>query len=103
MLGFQFINFGVLAKTFAHIEGLYRDQWAERFLNLFSLEKWGAVGLFLSVIGFVIITYVIFKWAHRGFSIFAVTHAATAMTLVVIGVQIIVMAIFVSMFLIRKR
>ena len=103
MLGFQLLNFGVLAKSFAHLEGLYRDRWAERFLNLFSLEKWGAVGLFLSMTGLGIIVYVVLKWARRGFSIFAVTNAATATTLMVVGVQIITTAVFISMFLIRKR
>ena len=103
MLGSQLVYFGVLARTFAHVEGLYRDRMAERFLNLFSLEKWGGVGALLCLSGLAIVTDVVIRWMQKGFQIFAVTSAATAMTLVVVGIQTIIMSFFVSMFLIRRK
>lgn len=98
ILGLQLVLLGIYAKTYAlvHDPGL-ADPWIRRFHLHYSLERGVALGGFLFGAGFVIDVGILAHWASQGFGVlFAVRPAVLALTLMVLGTEIVFASFFLS-------
>lgn len=103
--GVQVIVFGILMKMYSVVHG-YQEKAGiiEIVMNYHSLEKFLFAGGILLIAGLIAGLSVIFAWIRSGFGHIAeVVNAVVALTLGTVGLQIIFMAIFVSMMLLREE
>jgi len=99
ILGFQVVLLGVYAKTYGLIhETGVTDLWIRRFHLHYTLERGVALGALLFVIGLVINLWILGGWlaAGRGI-IFAVRPAMLALTLMILGAEIVFASFFLSL------
>lgn len=103
ILGFQILNLGLYAKTYAFLTGFTKNTFLEKFYQRFNLEKGIALGLFSFALGFLTGVYIIFQWAKTGFqALEAVRPAVFSLTAMVIGIQIIFSSFFLSLISVQK-
>jgi len=103
--GVQVIVFGILMKMYSVVHG-YQEKAGiiEIVMNYHSLEKFLLAGGILLIAGLIAGVSVIFTWIRSGFGHIAeIVNAVVALTLGTVGLQIIFMAIFVSMMLLREE
>jgi glycosyltransferase involved in cell wall biosynthesis len=99
ILGLQVVLLGIYAKTYAlvHDPG-YADDWIRQFHLRYTLERGVIVGLLLFGAGLVINAGILGSWLAEGRGmLFAVRPAVLAMTLMVLGAEIIFAAFFLSL------
>lgn len=103
--GIQVIVFGVLFKIYSVIQGYQEKRGIiELVMDYHSLERFLLIGATLLVIGFLSGLTVIITWVRSGFGEIAeIVNAVVALSLGTIGLQIIFMAIFISMMLLREE
>lgn len=98
ILGLQVVLLGIYAKTYAlvHDSG-YADIWIRQFHLRYTLERGVAIGVLLLGAGLVMNASILGSWlaAGRGL-LFAVRPALLAMTLMVLGAEIIFASFFLS-------
>lgn len=103
--GVQVIVFGILMKMYSVVHG-YQEKAGiiEIAMNYHSLEKFLFAGGILLIAGLIAGLSVISTWIRSGFGHIAeIVNAVVALTLGTVGLQIIFMAIFVSMMLLREE
>ena len=99
LLGLQLVLLGLYAKTYALVQhaGPF-DPWLLRFHVLYSLERGVALGGMLFGAGLVINVWILASWLAAGAGvIFAVRPAILALTLMVLGAEIVFAAFFLSL------
>jgi glycosyltransferase involved in cell wall biosynthesis len=104
LLGFQVINIGIFAKFFALVEKFVeQDILIQRFLRLFNLERGSLLGIFIFGLGLLINLIILSDWVSSGFGgQHRIREAILAMTLMVIGVQVVFSSFFLSLLGIKK-
>jgi len=99
LLGLQVVLLGVYANTYALVQnaGPY-DSWALRFHRIYSLERGALVGGGLFVAGLLVNGYILVGWVAAGAGmLFAVRPAIVALTLMVLGAEIVFASFFLSL------
>lgn len=99
ILGLQLVLLGVYAKTYAlvHDTGV-ADAWIRRFHLRYTLERGVALGLFVFAAGLVINVGILSYWLSAGAGVlFAVRPALMALTLMVMGVEVVFASFFLSL------
>jgi glycosyltransferase involved in cell wall biosynthesis len=107
LIGIQIVNLGISARIFsraAHLEE--EDKLIDFFNRHFTLEKGIVTGLAILLSGVLIFLYILMFWATHSFS-FAVGEmtrpAIMALTLTILGFQVIFNAFFLSLFYIKIK
>ncbi|HEX6308370.1 MAG TPA: glycosyltransferase [Longimicrobiales bacterium] len=98
ILGLQLVLLGIYAKTYAMVhDSGYADAWIRQFHLRYTLERGVAVGILLFGAGLVINAGILGSWlaAGRGL-LFAVRPAMLALTLMVLGAEIVFASFFLS-------
>ena len=99
LLGLQLVLLGLYAKTYALVQhaGPF-DPWLLRFHVLYTLERGVALGGVLFGTGLIINVWILANWIAAGAGvIFAVRPAILALTLMVLGAEIVFAAFFLSL------
>ena len=98
ILGLQLVLLGVYAKTHALVYDRIVDPWIAQFHLRYSLERGVALGGLLFGAGLAVNVYILASWLAAGAGIlFAVRPAVFALTLMVLGAEIIFASFFVSL------
>jgi hypothetical protein len=98
LLGVQLVMLGIYAKTYAlvHDAGPV-DPWIRRFHLHYTLERGVALGGILLTAGLAIDVGILIHWLAEGRGVlFAVRPALVALTLMVIGAEILFASFFLS-------
>jgi len=105
ILGFQAMALGVYTKVYAVINGVVEeDRFTRLFLKYNSLEYELLLGFALFLIGAFIDLRIFAKWIGSGFGeLLELRNAILASALVVIGIQIIFLALFMSILLLERE
>lgn len=105
LLGYQVFSFGILTKIYAFSKGLMpKSKLVDFYLKHFSLEKILLLGLIIFLIGFGLALSIFIVWARSGFgALFEIRKSLTAITLMILGIQIIFTGFFYDIFLIGLR
>lgn len=99
ILGLQLVLLGVYAKTYAlvHDTGV-ADAWIRRFHLRYTLERGVGLGILVFGAGLVINVGILSHWLAAGAGVlFAVRPALVALTLMVMGVEIVFASFFLSL------
>ena len=98
ILGLQLVLLGVFAKTHALVSDRIVDPWITRFHLHYTLERGVALGGLLFGAGLAVNLYILASWLSAGAGIlFAVRPAVFALTLMVLGAEIVFASFFVSL------
>lgn len=99
ILGFQVVLLGIYAKTYGLIhETGVTDLWIRRFHLHYTLERGVALGALIFVIGVLINLWILGGWLAAGRGIlFAVRPAMLALTLMVLGAEVVFASFFLSL------
>ncbi|HMA06197.1 MAG TPA: glycosyltransferase family 2 protein [Methanomicrobiales archaeon] len=103
--GIQAFFTGVEISVYSIVHGFLEKQGlVARIMNYHRLEEMLLAGGTLLFIGFVLGLGIIARWVARGFGALGeVSNAVISMILVVVGMEVIFFAIFVSMMLLNER
>ncbi len=99
LLGLQVLLLGVYAKTYALVQnrGTF-DPAVLRFHLAYSLERGVAAGGALFGLGLAVNLWILFRWIAEGAGdLFAVRPAVLALTLMVLGAEIVFASFFLSL------
>lgn len=98
ILGFQIVLLGVYAKTYGLIhEAGVADLWIRRFHLHYTLERGVAVGALIFAAGVIINAWILGSWIAAGRGVlFAVRPAMLALTLMVLGAEVVFASFFLS-------
>ncbi len=98
ILGLQLVLLGVYAKTYALVHDAGpSDPWIRRFNLRYTLERGVALGGLLLGAGFIINVAILSSWIVGGRGVlFAVRPAMLALTLMVLGAEIVFASFFLS-------
>lgn len=98
ILGFQIVLLGIYAKTYGLIhETGVTDHWIRRFHLHYTLERGVALGALIFAIGLIINVWILGSWLAAGRGIlFAVRPAMLALTLMVLGAEVVFASFFLS-------
>ena len=104
LLGFQVINLGLYARTYSLTERFEEhDELMTLFWRNFNLERGLFVGTMVFMTGFLIDSYILYRWIARDFGpLYEVRTALLAMTLLLLGAQTIFSSFFLSILGIRR-
>jgi len=99
ILGLQLVLLGVYAKTYALVHDTgFADAWIRRFHLRYTLERGVALGMLLFGAGLVINVGILSSWLAGGAGVlFAVRPALVALTLMVLGIEIVFASFFLSL------
>lgn len=105
ILGSQIGMMGVFAKAFSWTQGFEDSDFAlTKVLGFFKLEQGLVLGAILFLAGLTIGLITYFNWANSGFgSLSAVRPLISAMTLTLLGVEVIFASFFLSILGIEKK
>jgi len=103
--GIQLIAFGILIKIYSVTQRYEKKQGIiELVMDYHNLEYFLVLGGSLLFIAFLTGISVIVTWVRSGFGqMIEIVNAIVALSLGIIGLQIIFMAVFVSMMLLREE
>ena len=104
LLGFQVINLDIHAKVYS-LTGHFQehDTLIEWLTKRFNMERGTALGLLIFLVGLVINVWILYRWATVGFGGQPrLREAILAMTLMVIGAQVVFSSFFLSILTIRR-
>jgi glycosyltransferase involved in cell wall biosynthesis len=98
LLGLQLVLLGIYSKTYALVHNAGPvDPWIRRFHLHYTLERGVALGLLLFAVGFCIDLWILADWVMDGRGVlFAVRPAVLALTLLLLGAEIVFAAFFIS-------
>lgn len=104
ILGFQIINLGLYAKTYAVTAGFEEaNRFLVSFWSHFNLEKGLVIGLVILTAGFAVNFAILCTWIASGFGeLSAVRPALMGLTFMVIGAQTVFSSFFLSMLGVEK-
>jgi glycosyltransferase involved in cell wall biosynthesis len=105
IVGFQVLLTGFYAKAYAFTHRFAPDdRMIQRFYRYFSLEEWILAGLVIFLIGLAIDAGIFATWIEHNFrNLFAVREALLALTLMVIGLQLIFSSFLLSILNINSK
>ena len=105
LLGYQILHIGVYAKTYALKCGFEeRDRLISGLYQIFNLEKGLIVGVILFLLGFAMDARIAYQWVQNGFGeLDQIRPAILASVFMVLGVQTLFSAFFLSMLGIQTR
>ncbi len=105
IIGTQMITTGSYMKIYGILHNkIERTGMTARLLDYHSLEAWLIAGILLFIVGMVWGSGVIFKWISSGYgSLSEVGNAVISMVLVAVGIQIILFALIISIFILDKK
>ena len=97
--GLQLLLFGVMIKVYSAMHGFEkREGFVDALLNYQNLEKFLGAGAVLILIGLGIGGVILLDWVQSGFGTLSqITNAVLSLSLIIIGLQIVFMAVFISM------
>jgi len=97
--GFQLLLSGVVIKVYSAVHGFERREgMVEELLNYQTLEKLLVAGSVLVLAGLIIGGYILWGWMVAGFgSLNQIRNAVLSLSLVIIGLEIVFIAVFISM------
>ncbi len=98
ILGFQLVLLGIYAKTYGLIhETGVTDLWIRRFHLHYTLERGVALGGLIFLVGVLINVGILGAWLAAGRGVlFAVRPAMLALTLMVLGAEVVFASFFLS-------
>jgi hypothetical protein len=99
VIGSQILTTGIYMKVYGFVHGMYEreDGWVKKFLDYHSLEKELVAGGFVLTVGLFLGASVVSTWIKSGYGLISeVESAIMAMVFGAIGLQMIFMAIFLS-------
>lgn len=99
LLGLQVLLLGVYANTYALVQnaGPY-DRWTVRFHLRYSLERGVLLGGALFSAGLILNVFILASWLSAGAGmLFAVRPAILALTLMVLGAEVVFASFFLSL------
>lgn len=104
LLGYQLINLGMSARTFAVQQGyIAEDKTISRLTKYFRLESGILAGLVLFIIGLGINLFIFAEWWNSSFGpLFRIRESILAMTFLVLGLQTIFSSFFISLLIVRR-
>jgi hypothetical protein len=104
ILGSQILSTGLFAKCYAFTEGYeVKDRSINFFLKHFTLERGLYAGGIFFMVGMGMNIFILLKWIEAGFGPLAeVRLALLALTLVLLGLQVIFSSFFISILLLKK-
>ncbi|UCC95836.1 MAG: glycosyltransferase family 2 protein [Candidatus Omnitrophota bacterium] len=104
LLGFQILNLGIWAKLFAIREGyLRRDKLITFLMRHFRLETGILLGGIFFLVGFLINAFILLEWWVSAFGpLHRIREAILAMTLMVLGLQMVFSSFFLSLLAMEK-
>lgn len=105
LVGFQVLLTGFYAKAYAYTHRFAPDdRMIQLFYRYFSLEKWLVAGFLVFLVGLGIDVFMVVQWAQAGFKhVFLVREALLALTLTVIGMQLIFSSFLLSILNIHSK
>lgn len=104
IVGYQVIFFGLFANTFSHHHLKHEPGVVGKINKYLTIEKAGAVGLTLSLLGMSLFIYVFNTWLRFSSGQFdQINNSIIALTLVVLGVQTIFSSFMISLLGINKK
>lgn len=105
IIGFQVLLTGFYAKAYAFTHRFAPDdRMIQLFYRYFSLEEWILAGLAIFLVGAAIDVYIFATWVQHNFqNIFEVREALLALTLTVIGLQLMFSAFLLSILNINSK
>lgn len=105
ILAFQVLNLGVFAHLYAVEKGVLKpDRFFRLYRRYFHLERSVILGFLLFLAGAVINLYIFFEWYSRHFgALYRIRESVFAMTLMVIGLQIIFSSFFTGLLFLQKN
>lgn len=104
ILGMQILSLGWSAKVLAYEQKFSDDPSIVWFLERFSLERGLGIGVVLFLVGMGLFVSILLEWIEKGFQdLSAIRPALMAMTLTVLGVQLIFSAFFISLLILPRR
>jgi glycosyltransferase involved in cell wall biosynthesis len=105
MVGFQVLLTGFYAKAYAFTHRFAPDdRMIQLFYRHFSLEEWLIAGFLLFLVGLGIDVAIVLQWAGNGFkNLFAVQEALLALTLTVVGLQLVFSSFLLSILNINSK
>jgi glycosyltransferase involved in cell wall biosynthesis len=97
--GLQLLLSGVVIKVYSVLHGFERNEgMVKTLLNYRNLEVFLVVGLGSIITGLFIGTDIFLEWLRSGFGqLNQIANAVLSLSLVIIGLEIIFMAVFISM------
>lgn len=98
IFGFQIVLLGIYAKTYGliHDTGV-TDLWIRRFHLHYTLERGVALGMLIFAAGLIINSWILVSWLAAGRGVlFAVRPAMLALTLMVLGAEVVFASFFLS-------
>ncbi len=104
MLGYQIINLGLCARTYAITIGFEKhDKLIDFIAKYINLERGIILGLGVFLVGFFISLRILINWIHGNFSSMnEIRNIIFSMTILIVGVQTIFSSFFLSMLLVEK-
>ncbi len=105
ILGYQVFSFGIFGKLYAYNKGLEKEGKTVRYFNkYFSLEKTLYFGLLFIIAGTILAGFVFWKWKEAQYgNLFEIRKTLASLTLIVIGIQTIFSAFFLSILNIHTK
>jgi glycosyltransferase involved in cell wall biosynthesis len=101
IVGLQLVCFAFFTKVFAIAEGLLpADENFSRLFDIFSLERGAILGAVLKIAGVGVLLWSVWRWKEAGYGQLPyeenVRRIVAAVTLIVIGIQVISASFFVG-------
>lgn len=105
ILSFQLLNLGVFARLYAVEKGFLKPGgFIAFFTRYFTLERSIFAGFLLFAAGAAINLLIFFEWFSRHFgALYRIRESVFAMTLLIIGLQIIFSSFFVGLLFLRRQ
>ena len=101
LLGAQLAQVGLLVKTWYHVEGFYRRPYLDRLFRHIGFEAGLLLGFGLVAVGVVMAVPLAIAWREHVAP--DPGRIAAALTFVVLGVQVVMSSVILSVLGIRRR
>jgi glycosyltransferase involved in cell wall biosynthesis len=105
IVGFQVLIMGLFTKTYAVVSHLEDEDRLIKFIyQHLSLEKASFLGIMMIVLGVILSFDIIYSWVLSNFGpLFELRRALFSSTLIILGVQAIFSAFFLSILVLPKK
>jgi glycosyltransferase involved in cell wall biosynthesis len=105
IVGFQVLVMGLFTKTYAVVSHLEeKDRLVSLVYKHLSLERASFIGIIMIIIGVILSFDIIYSWVLSNFgSLFEVRKAIFSSTLIILGLQAIFSAFFLSILALPKK
>lgn len=105
IIGFQVLMTGFYAKAYAFTHRFAPDdRLIQVFYRYFNLEEWLLGGFLIFLVGLIIDASILWDWIQSGYGhLFAVRPALLALTLMVVGLQLVFSSFLLSILNINRE